>query len=353
MLAFLAATVFGTVWTLRPEVGSGSLGQGLGLAVLAGLPLYACGALLEGLAREASETEGRSRPRVAALAALGAAMGFALTGMLLPRAPTPSSLLVGCLVLLSLGGMAYAAGRMARGRRRIIAQGCLGPPPVRVEERVAAGTAHAEWLLLEGDVVRAARGSDEATSGRPAPAQGRSEAWDVELVVALGPREPRGWRTLHVGGGASTAPGMVLRLDPSAEVTVLERAHCVVELGRRQAGSVGGSRVKVVTGNPEDRLRELEGDFDLVIVDGRMLDAVGGLSALSTEGQRLLARLVGPDGIMAWGPKAAHHPRTFAGPEWETYRRDPPDSFDEAMIVRRTATHSHSASPPDGGPAIP
>ncbi|HUF83549.1 MAG TPA: hypothetical protein VMQ81_03045, partial [Acidimicrobiia bacterium] len=45
MSAFLAATVFGTVWTVMPGIGTGSLGQGLGLAMLAGLPLYACGAL--------------------------------------------------------------------------------------------------------------------------------------------------------------------------------------------------------------------------------------------------------------------------------------------------------------------
>ena len=353
MVAFLLATVFGTVWTVRSEIGSGSIGQGLGLAALAGLPLYACGALMEGLAREGRETDGRRRPRVAALASFGAAAGFALTGMLLPRAPTPSSLLVGCLILLSLGGMAYAAARAARGRRRIVAQGCLGPPPVRVEERMAGGAERAEWLLLEGDAVRAVRSSDEGTPQQATAGVARREAWDVELVVGLGPPEPRGWRTLHVGGGASTAPGMVLRLDPSAEVTVLERAHCVVDLGRSHFGSDGGSRVKVLTGNLEDQLRALEGDFDLVIVDGRGLDAVGGLSSLSTDGLRVLTELLGPDGIMAWGPKAAHHPRVFGGPEWETYRRDPAESLDEVMIVRRTATQSPSAASLDGGPTIP
>jgi len=42
-----------------------------------------------------------------AAAALGAGLGFVLTGLMLPRAPIPASLLVACLVLLSAGGMVY------------------------------------------------------------------------------------------------------------------------------------------------------------------------------------------------------------------------------------------------------
>lgn len=372
MMAFLAATVFGTLWTLRPDIGSGSVGQGIGLAVLAGLPLYTCGALLTGLAQEAQETDARRKPRVAAPGAFGAAVGFALTGLLLPRAPTPSSLLVGCLVLLSMGGMAYGVVRAARGRKRIVAQGCIGPPPVRIEEHVRAGGDRAEWVLLEGDVVRAVRSSNETVEADAGRGASRDEGsggdgrrggadggpatvapWDVDLVLAFGPSEPSGWRTLHLGGGASMAPGMVLRLDPSAEVTVLERAHCVVELGRSYFGTEPGSRVRMLTGNMEDHLRSLEGDFDLIVVDGRALDAVGGMSALSMDGRRVLHGLLGPEGIVAWGPKAAHHPMSFDDPEWETYRRDPSGTLDEVMIVRRVARPSPSVARLDGGTTIP
>lgn len=356
MSAFLAATVFGTVWTVMPELGTGSLGQGLGLAMLAGLPLYACGALFGGLAHEAEAVDRRARPRLAAVGAFGAAAGFAMTGFLLPRAPTPSSLLVGCLVFLSLGGMAYGATRLAHGRRRLVAQGCLGPPPVRVEERVAPGKDEVEWLLLEGDVVRAVRRADDAipvSSGL---------AWDLELTVAFEPSGPEPWRALYVGGGASEAPAEALRRNPAAEVTVLERAHCVVELGRSHfatgSGAPGagadaataGEGVRVLTGNVEDHLRALEGDFDLIVVDGRALDAVGGLSALSTDGRRVLKGLLAPDGVMAWGPKAAHHPRDFDAAEWAGHRRDPAGSLDEVWVVRRApASHAPSA----GGTAIP
>ncbi|MEX2465634.1 MAG: hypothetical protein WD995_01905 [Gemmatimonadota bacterium] len=343
MVSLLVATVFGTVWTLVPGVGGGSLGQGFGLAMLAGLPLYACGALLGGLAHEARDVGG-GRSRVAALGAVGAAAGFALTGFLLPRAPTPSSLLVACLVILSLGGMTYGAARVARGRKRVVAQGCLGPPPVRVEEWVRPGGDRAEWVLLEGDVVRAVRSPDDADDGVP---------WDVDLVLASAPPEPGPWRVLLVGGGASTAPEAALRRHPSAEVTVLERAHCVVELGRSHFGTRDGERLRVLTGNLEDGLRDLDGRFDLIVVDGRALDAVGGLSALSRDGRRCLTDLLAPGGLMAWGPKVAHHPRELAAPEWEARRRDPTNSLAEVLVLRRTAGASTPSAPVDGGPTIP
>ena len=42
-----------------------------------------------------------------AAAALGAGLGFVFTGLLLPRAPIPASLIVACLVLLSGAGLVY------------------------------------------------------------------------------------------------------------------------------------------------------------------------------------------------------------------------------------------------------
>src|SRR5690554_1184123 len=76
VIAFRSGPVFGTLWTLRPDLGGGRLGQGVGLAVLAGLPLYAPGALLGGLAQEAREMRARAGARVEVLATFGAAAGF-------------------------------------------------------------------------------------------------------------------------------------------------------------------------------------------------------------------------------------------------------------------------------------
>ncbi|MEQ1858119.1 MAG: hypothetical protein ABL963_16820 [Longimicrobiales bacterium] len=109
LAAFLLAAVFGTLWSMVEVVGQGRIGQGLGLALLAGLPLFACGTLLGGMGVVAAcDVSGRLPPPGAA-AALGAGLGFVATGLLLPRAPIPASLLVGCLMLLSGGGMIYGS----------------------------------------------------------------------------------------------------------------------------------------------------------------------------------------------------------------------------------------------------
>ncbi len=105
--AFAAAAMFGTLWSLMESLGEGRLGQGVGLALLAGLPLFACGAVLGGMAAAAESDVPVRLPRPGASAALGAGLGFVITGALLPRAPIPASLLVGCLVLLSASGMMY------------------------------------------------------------------------------------------------------------------------------------------------------------------------------------------------------------------------------------------------------
>lgn len=378
LMAFLAATVFGTLWTIMPDIGSGRWGQGLGLAVLAGLPLYGCGALFSGLAGEASEQGSLYGARLAAVGTLGAAIGFAATGLLLPRAPTPSSLLVGCLVLLSLGGMAYGIARTGRPRRHLVAEGCAGPPPVRVEERVEAGGDAVDWILTEGPVVRAKRrvagpgaepieedvsvAAERATHLADAFADG---SWDVAAVREQAASAGGSWRLLHVGGGASRAALMAVRDGAAVEATVLERAHCVVDLGRSHfatglpdqdapaspapaAPSQPGLRIRV--GNVGDAVRELTGPYDLVLVDGRMFDAIGGADALSLAVRDELARLVGPGGAMVWGPKAAHHPRESAVQGWTASRRDRMGPLEEVLVLRREGPPRAVATSPEGGP---
>jgi len=102
LAVFLVAASYGTLWSLIETLGQGRVGQGFGLALLAGLPLFACGTLLGGMSAMAAGD------KTAAPAALGAGLGFLATGALLPRAPIPASLLVGCLILLSGAGTIYA-----------------------------------------------------------------------------------------------------------------------------------------------------------------------------------------------------------------------------------------------------
>jgi hypothetical protein len=110
LVAFLAATAYGVAWSTMPEIGRGALGQALGLTLLGAAPLFTCGTVIGGMGAVARSNLGRGMREPGAAAALGTGLGFVLTGLLLPRAPLPSSLLVGCMVLLSASGLAYGAG---------------------------------------------------------------------------------------------------------------------------------------------------------------------------------------------------------------------------------------------------
>jgi hypothetical protein len=125
--AFMAAAFYGTSWSLFEGLGETRLGQGLGLALLAALPMFGCGAVLGGIGSLSIADDTGTLRRPSASAALGAALGFVATGILLPRAPIPASLLVGCLVLLSGAGMVYGAVLAAMAERAVRAGAA---PPV-------------------------------------------------------------------------------------------------------------------------------------------------------------------------------------------------------------------------------
>ncbi len=98
LMAFLAAAAFTLAWALSSGFGASRLTQALGLALLAGLPLYACGRLLGGI-DAARRTAGL--PGSGAFAALGAALGVLVTGLgAIYGAGVPSFVLF-LLVLLS------------------------------------------------------------------------------------------------------------------------------------------------------------------------------------------------------------------------------------------------------------
>ena len=78
LVAFLAAAGFVLAWVLFAGFGASPLTQALGLALLAGLPLYACGRLLRGIS---SVRMMAGLTSDGALAALGAAAGVLVTGL--------------------------------------------------------------------------------------------------------------------------------------------------------------------------------------------------------------------------------------------------------------------------------
>lgn len=107
IIAFMVATGFGVAWSLVPAIGGGATGQALGLTLLAAIPLFTCGTVLGGMGSVMRNAPAGTMREPGAAAALGAGLGFVLTGFLLPRAPMPASLIVACMVLLSAGGLVY------------------------------------------------------------------------------------------------------------------------------------------------------------------------------------------------------------------------------------------------------
>ena len=109
LVAFAAAAGFAFVWDVFAAFGGSATTQALGLALLAGLPLYACGHLLRGIyaARMMAGLTGDG-----ALASLGAAAGVLVTGLgALTRVGVPSFVL---FLIVILSGTARLQGWVLR-----------------------------------------------------------------------------------------------------------------------------------------------------------------------------------------------------------------------------------------------
>jgi len=106
LVAFVPAAFFALAWTFTQGLGATALAQGLGLALLGGLPLYAAGSLLAAMAKMAEET-GESGV-VGVAAAAGACIGVLVTGFVgIARIGGPSLLL---FALTFLSGTALFQG---------------------------------------------------------------------------------------------------------------------------------------------------------------------------------------------------------------------------------------------------
>jgi len=242
-----------------------------------------------------NQSNGRGQ---ASLAALGAAFGFMITGVLLTRVPTPASLLIGCLVLLSAGGMIYGIVLGQQAQVDVRAARVSRGGDIRVEDRRVDELKLGVRYLLEDDHVR----QRVILTGEGAL------PWDLLIGKALMPEEDHPWRVLLVGGGASTLPRILREERTTSTIEVLERTGAVVELGRdyfdTELRSGSTERESVRIGNLEDLLADLQGPFDLVIVDTSALAPLGGSSALSKLAHTKLLSVLGTSGVIAWGPIA-------------------------------------------------
>ncbi|MDA0328236.1 MAG: hypothetical protein O2958_04420 [Gemmatimonadetes bacterium] len=351
LLAFLAAALYGTAWTFLPQVSEGRIAQGIGLTILAGLPLLAAGAVLGGIAVASSSDPGGRLRGPGASAAAGAALGFIFTGLVLPRAPMPASLLLGCLVMLSLGGMVFGSVLGARMQIDVRGHRAVRGGDVSVEDRRLPIANLALRVLREGDHIRRTISLDRGVA--PVP-------WDVSLIRASMPGPEVAWRVLLIGGGASSAARTVLREHPLGNVDVLDRTGAVVELGREyfetELAIARGERLWVTVGHLDDLVERLASPYDLVVIDTAALAPIGGVvGGLSRTTRGRLLDLVSAGGTLAWGPAAPEPgmPEVADGWAYLEVRRESNRSGDEVVVLTKKGTAPEWPALLDGFHASP
>lgn len=324
MSVFLVATLYAASWSLFQDLGSSGLSQGMGLAVLAAFPLYACGNVLGAMITAAATEPTGHRANVGAPAALGAAMGFVATGVSLPQVLTPASLLLVCLVILSGGGLVYGSVLDARLRIQVRDRRPSPLGDVRVEDRHLPLHDRGARFLFEGRCLRRWMVLESAAA----------TPWDVSIFQAMFGDDQGAPRILMVGGGASSLPRIAVHAHPRVVVDVVERSRAVVTLGSEYMNTglsvEEGGRIALHVGNPEDRVAEVVEEYDLVLVDTAALCPVGGVASMTRFGWGTLARAVGPRGVLAFGPLPpdADPIPTPAGWSAATFGRDLPEVLD-------------------------
>jgi hypothetical protein len=276
--------------------------------------------------------------------ALGAALGVIATGYLLPRVPIPASLLVGCLVLLSLGGMVFGGVLGARTASETLASRPAHGTSATVVEVRRDIDSLAVRELRDGQYIRR-RMALEGPVKQP---------WDVAAVRVLLPELDVPVRVLMLGAGASSAPNAILREHPLATVLVLERTAAVVELGRdffSTSLKVGREdRLGVEVGNLDDLISSNENRFDVVVVDTRALAPIGGCAGIARGSWERLYRGLSRGGVFVWGPlmMEAGSPELPEGWTHATFSRGPNSTAAEHVTFVREGFEVAMPDAPQG-----
>jgi hypothetical protein len=170
LIAFAGGSAVSGAWSLQRGLAGDMLSRGVGLALLAALPLYACGTLLG--AMPSRRWPWARRIPVGASATAGAALGTILAGYVLISWLLPVSIYAFCLVLLSGGALAHGLILTAAGERRVL---LAVPSPfgrVRIEEWTWGRKVPPVRVMLENERVRGA----EDVDGKPA------RRWEVAAL---------------------------------------------------------------------------------------------------------------------------------------------------------------------------
>jgi hypothetical protein len=291
LISFAGGSAVSGAWSLQRGLAGDVISRGVGLALLAALPLYACGTLLG--AMPSRRWPWARRIPVGAAATAGAAIGTVLAGYVLISWLLPVSIYAFCLVLLSAGALVHGLILTAAGERRVL---LTVPSPygrVRIEEWTWGKKVRPVRVLLENERVRGA----EDAEGWPArrweeaaldlasrslsalrPSRNGSGAASESAPPAIWPPRSEAMpitdgassaRVLVLGGGMFTLARQVLGRHQEVAVDVTERNPAIVAVGAEHLAMTNEHpRLRIVTRDPTASLEPLTGPYQVTLVDG-------------------------------------------------------------------------------------
>ncbi len=291
LVTFAVAAAFSTGMTFMEELLTGGMGQGLGLALLGSLPLFALGSLLGAMARPRAGL-GLPTASVGVPSVLGLALGFLVTGgMLLPNM-APYTLYLVFLTVLSGGALLQGWVLDEQPASRFLAGEWTPRGEVRMEVRTLGRRGEVRKVLLEAGRIRGA----EDLEGAPA------REWEKAVLAALKGEAGEPGPVLYVGGGSGTLARILTREYLEPRIVVLEGSDALVRLAREHLHPfLGWRHVELRVGEMWDLLREVDETFSLVVVDTGALPWQGRLPAVPEAGWSDLARVAGEVGSVVLG----------------------------------------------------
>jgi len=291
LVSFAVASALSAGMTFVDGLAGTGLGQGLGLALLGSLPLFAIGALL-GIMNRTDGFGARPLAPIGGPAVLGAAAGFLVTGvMLIPNAAAYTLYLL-ALALLSAG--ALSQGRLLESWVIVSTlESVTGPTgELRAERRETGGSKSSLTVLVEGGRLRGA----EDGEGNPA------RSWEKTVLDGLILGEGVSGSILFLGGGSGTLAHLApLRKFP-ARILLVERSRKLIDLAVSQLHSKEErDDIARLVGDPLDVPLEAGSSFSLVLVDAGVLPGLGTVPILEERHWRFLADMSGEEGLVILG----------------------------------------------------
>lgn len=335
------AAAFSTGMTFMEETFRGGIGQGLGLALLGSLPLFALGSLMAAMARAGAP----GAQRMAVSAAAGLALGFLLTGAYFLPNLAPYTLYL--LLLSVLSGGALLNGWVLDGQAQAETLEAIPTPRglAKVEDRFAGPDGLQCRVILEGGRLRAREG-DGGRKGRE---------WEDAVLAALQGDGTAPPAVLFLGGGGGTLVRLLLEDFPETDVLVVEESRAVTDLARKHFQPVPDwGRVQLRGGRPWEILLSLEGSYPLVLVDLQAVPSLGQVPQIPTEVWEKLAHLTGSGGLAVLG--GLTHPERLGDDPLEDLLKQAAAHFSRSVVYQGKETGFLLLSGPEApfwSPALP